>query len=213
MPSGELLSWADDNTLRLWDPATAECRAVMEGHTRAVNGALLMPSGEVLSWSLDNTLRLWDPATAECRAVMEGHTRTVEGALLMPSGEVLSWAYDDTLRLWDAGTGEELRTVSKRDAAATAPELHHAQRNAVRPHSTLDETIFSDGGQGGVALVDRLAVFHWHANGEWDSRHLFEDGTVVATCAKDLAFLHLYEGARRVSLAAHGLARLAEEKR
>ena len=213
MPSGEVLSWAAVDTLRLWDPATAECRAVMEGHTNWVNGALPMPSGEVLSWADDNTLRLWDPATGDCRAVMKGHTDSVRGALLMPSGELLSWARDHTLRLWDAGTGEELQTVSMRDAAATAPELHHAQRNAVRPHSTLDETIFSDGGQGGVALVERPAVLHWHANGEWDSRHLFEDGTVVATCSKDLAFLRLYEGARRVSLSAHGLARLAEEKR
>jgi hypothetical protein len=67
--------------------------------------------------------------------------------------------------------------------------------------SNLSVRTFSVGRRGGVTLSARSTTVVWHANGEWRSEHLFEDGTVVATCAKDLAFLQLYDGTRRISIA------------
>ena len=44
------------------------------GHTKDVNGVLLVPDGRILSWSMDHTLRLWDLTSAQPPAVLEGHT-------------------------------------------------------------------------------------------------------------------------------------------
>jgi len=53
------VSWAQDNTLRLWDLETGTAQT-FEGHNGSVYGALLLPDGRrALSWSKDNTLRLW----------------------------------------------------------------------------------------------------------------------------------------------------------
>jgi WD40 repeat protein len=81
------------------------CRAVLEGHTRMVMGALSLQDGRVLSWAGDATLRLWDPTTGTCHMVLEGHTDWIEGALQLPDGRILSWGDTTKMRLWDVATG------------------------------------------------------------------------------------------------------------
>ena len=71
LPDGRLLSWSDDNTLRLWDGASGAALATLEGHTWPVTGALALPDGRLLSWSNDNTLRLWDGASGALLLTIE----------------------------------------------------------------------------------------------------------------------------------------------
>jgi WD40 repeat protein len=54
------LSWSDDATLRLWNAADGAPIAILNGHSKAVIGALRISSDRLLSWSSDGTLRLWD---------------------------------------------------------------------------------------------------------------------------------------------------------
>jgi phospholipase A-2-activating protein len=61
------------STLRLWEDG--ECKAVLEGHTGAVQCAVYLPSGELVSGSNDNTIRVW--RGSECVHVLHGHTDTV----------------------------------------------------------------------------------------------------------------------------------------
>ena len=41
---------------------------------------------------------------------------------------------------------------------------------------------------------------YWDGDGTWDAPALLQSGTLVVHCDKDLAFLHLYDGNRCVSL-------------
>ena len=104
LSNDDALSWGTDNNLRIFDLQTGVCKAVLEGHTGRVDGAIELHSGNILSWCdgykcKDNTLRLWSP-DGTCRAVLEGHTSSVEGAKELRSGDILSWSDDKTLRLW-----------------------------------------------------------------------------------------------------------------
>ncbi len=100
LSNGDALSWGiNDHNLRIWDLETGVCKAVLEGHTDRVCGAIELRSGDILSWSWDNTLRLWSPE-GTCKAVLEGHTSSVDGAIELRSGDILSWSWDNTLRLW-----------------------------------------------------------------------------------------------------------------
>ena len=111
LPDGRLLSWSQDNTLRLWDGATAAALGTLVGHTRSVRGALALPDGRLLSWSWDHTLRLWDGATGVVLGTLVGHTKGVTGARALPDGRLLSWSGDKTLRLWDGATGAAIATL------------------------------------------------------------------------------------------------------
>ena len=76
-PDGRLLATAsDDETARLWDPATGEHLRTLTGHDQhAVYGVAFSPDGRLLATaSCDGTARLWDPATGEHRRTLTGHT-------------------------------------------------------------------------------------------------------------------------------------------
>jgi WD40 repeat protein len=100
LPDGRMLSWSNDNTLRLWE-RNGKPLTVLEGHTRYVIGVLALPQGKILSWSLDNNLRLWDQ-DGKPLTVLEGHTETISEVLELPGGRILSWSsQENNLRLWD----------------------------------------------------------------------------------------------------------------
>ena len=116
-PDGRLLATAgDDETARLWDPATGEHRRTLTGHGGQVFGVAFSPDGRLLATvGSDGTARLWDPATGEHRRTLTGHTSQVAGAF-SPDGRLLATAGSDgTVRLWDPATGKHRRTLTGHD--------------------------------------------------------------------------------------------------
>ena len=61
-PDGRLLATAsEDETARLWDPATGEHLRTLTGHAGEVEGVAFSPDGRLLATaSEDETARLWD---------------------------------------------------------------------------------------------------------------------------------------------------------
>ncbi len=113
-PDGQqLASASDDDTLRLWDPATGQPTATLQGHTNWVRALAWAPDGQQLaSASGDGTLRLWDPATGQPTATLQGHTNWVRALAWAPDGQQLASASNDgTLRLWDPATGQPTATL------------------------------------------------------------------------------------------------------
>ena len=114
-PSPDRTCWpapADDRTVRIWDPATGQQRAVLEGHQGPVLGVCpITVAGQDLLASAgdDRTVRIWDPATGQQRAALEGHQRAVNGVCpVTVAGQDLlaSAGGDQTVRIWDPATGQ-----------------------------------------------------------------------------------------------------------
>jgi WD40 repeat protein len=98
-----LVSAGADHTVRLWDVATLEQRAVFTGHTDAVLGVTVARDGSwVASTGADHTARIWAAATGRTVAVLGGHTHTVRSAAATPDGRWLATAGGDgSVRIWD----------------------------------------------------------------------------------------------------------------
>jgi WD40 repeat protein len=116
-PDGKTaLSGAQDNTVILWDIASATSIRVLEGHTAPVRGVAFSPDGKTaLSGSEDGSMILWDLASGKQLRSFIGHAKDAEvkGVAFSPDGKTaLSASSDTTLILWDLASGAKLRTFT-----------------------------------------------------------------------------------------------------
>jgi WD40 repeat protein len=105
LPDGRLAYGSDDNTIRLWDPASGACERVFDGHHRSVRALAVLGDGRLASGSSDHTIRLWEPTTGACERVFEGHQSWVIALAELGDGRLASGSSDHTIRLWDPATG------------------------------------------------------------------------------------------------------------
>ncbi|MBR5710293.1 MAG: TIR domain-containing protein [Thermoguttaceae bacterium] len=99
LSNGDVLSWGtDDRNLRIWDLETGVCKAVLEGHTCIIKGAIELRSGDILSWNSCHSYRLWSQ-DGICKAIIESDRR-IAGAIALFSDNILSWSNNKTFSLW-----------------------------------------------------------------------------------------------------------------
>ena len=98
--------------VKLWDPATGQERATLQGFT-GVEALAFNPDSRTLALAgYDQAVRLWDVAAGTERRVLEGHTQTVTSLAFLPGGHRLaSGSIDGSVNLWDPDTGEEVATL------------------------------------------------------------------------------------------------------
>jgi WD40 repeat protein/serine/threonine protein kinase/Tfp pilus assembly protein PilF len=114
-PDGKTVaSGSGDMTIRLWDVATGQERAILRGHTAAVTSVAFSPDGKTLASAggFDTTVKLWDLATCKAQATLKGHMAQVNSVAFSPDAKTLaSGSLDKTVKLWEVATGHEQTTL------------------------------------------------------------------------------------------------------
>ena len=118
--SAESVNPDNPGELKLWDAATGEERAVLEGHRSGIIGLAFSPDGSTLATGgYDQLVKLWNPATGEEIMTLSGHPSWVSRAVFSPDSKTLATgsggdpAYqgENEIRLWDVATGDERSTL------------------------------------------------------------------------------------------------------
>ncbi len=198
--SGRLVSWGDDGTLRLWDLHSGTALAQMP---EDADGARLIADGRLLSWSKSGKVSLWDASTGARLATMAGPFRKVIGAGILPDGRIFAWdSVKYVIFVWNDASGDHPMLVKMSLAWSENQEIYRAWKTQDRRPQVCTGG-FAEGRRGSILRLDAMdppRTVHWHADGRWEVHGLQEDGTLVASCDRQLAFLHLYSGDRRVTL-------------
>jgi WD40 repeat protein len=122
LPGGRLASGAGDRTIKLWDPASGQLQATLEGHSSWVRALAVLPDGRLASVAVDNTIKLWDPATGQLQTTLKGLCTSVHALAVLPGGRLASGADDGTIKLWDPASAKPKSSQPQfiADAAITA---------------------------------------------------------------------------------------------
>ena len=184
-----------DGTVKLWDMATRENIATLEGHTDQVGSVVFSPDGTMLaSASDDGTVKLWDVATRAEIATLEGHTSYVGSVVFSPDGTMLaSGGGDETVKLWDMATRENIATLKG----------HTSYVNSVI--FSPDGTRLASGSWDGtvklwdVATRENIATLEGHTDLVW-SVIFSPDGTRLASGSFD-GTVKLWDVASREEIA------------
>jgi hypothetical protein len=98
-----------DPQIHLWELASGQEVATLEGHNESTRGLAFSPDGRWLAscsgayrTSNDQTVRVWDPATGREVRRFEGHFGAVNEVAFTPDGRsVVSGSDDATVLVWD----------------------------------------------------------------------------------------------------------------
>jgi WD40 repeat protein len=112
---GKMLAFGSrDKTVKVWDVASAQDTATLQGHSGLVYAVAFSPDGKtVASASADKTVKLWDLASGKATVTFKGHSDSVRPVAFSPDGKMLaSGSRDKTVKLWDVASGKEITTLA-----------------------------------------------------------------------------------------------------
>lgn len=112
-PDGKVLATgSEDQTVKLWDVASGQELATLQGHTDVVSSVSFSPDGTILATaSGDRTVKLWDVAGRRELATFTGHQNAIRSLAFSPDGKILATGSEEgTVKLWDVHLRKELLT-------------------------------------------------------------------------------------------------------
>ena len=170
-----LASGGKDWNVRLWDIATGQEKATLEGHTDWVNSVAFNPNGGTLvSGGSDGTVQVWNAATGSRQRTLEAHAGIVEHVVYSPDGTMLASMSPEEIRLWNTTTWQRI---------ATFPE---SANNLTGVAFCLDGRALAIGNEENVRI--------------WD----FATGNIKMTIPRSCTSLAFGDGSRILAIADRG---------
>nr|XP_006006930.1 PREDICTED: F-box/WD repeat-containing protein 1A [Latimeria chalumnae] len=102
----KIVSGLRDNTIKIWDKNTLECKRVLTGHTGSVL-CLQYDEWVIITGSSDSTVRVWDVNTGEMLNTLIHHCEAVLH-LRFSNGMMVTCSKDRSIAVWDMASPTDI---------------------------------------------------------------------------------------------------------
>lgn len=111
-----IVSSSGDNTIRIWEVFSGNCKKILHGHTARVASVFYDKKGEqIVSASIDGTVRIWDAQKGLCTQVIQVDTDGVNYAVFSPDGNYIATAsHGSQIRIWNTKTRQWQHSLTGR---------------------------------------------------------------------------------------------------
>jgi uncharacterized protein (TIGR03067 family) len=126
--AGGMKGNGDDKSIKIWDVATGEERAVLAGHRKGIYYLMFAPDGKtLLATDFDGSMKLWDVKHARVLATL-GRVKIGERIQGTPVGY---WAVAADLKTWAVGANKDVQVLDIADFTRVAhPEAPSGKKSA-----------------------------------------------------------------------------------
>ncbi len=170
--------------IRIYDFASGEPQALLQGHTDVVGSLTFSRGGKwLLSGSNDRSAILWEVGSWQARLRFLGHSRFIYRVAISPDSKTTITAANDGVRLWSISSG--------------------AQINSINPHTNVDErTVAVRSSDGLIATGDstgEITLIDGHSGqflGKFASQGAFIGQLVFTRDGRRLLSTCHYQGCR-----------------
>uniref|UniRef100_A0A8C4QN38 Beta-transducin repeat containing E3 ubiquitin protein ligase n=1 Tax=Eptatretus burgeri TaxID=7764 RepID=A0A8C4QN38_EPTBU len=102
----KIVSGLRDNTIKIWDKQTLECKKVLTGHTGSVL-CLQYDDKVIITGSSDSTVRVWDVCSGEMVNTLIHHCEAVLH-LRFTNGLMVTCSKDRSIAVWDLASPTDI---------------------------------------------------------------------------------------------------------
>ncbi|XP_016872359.1 F-box/WD repeat-containing protein 1A isoform X2 [Homo sapiens] len=102
----KIVSGLRDNTIKIWDKNTLECKRILTGHTGSVL-CLQYDERVIITGSSDSTVRVWDVNTGEMLNTLIHHCEAVLH-LRFNNGMMVTCSKDRSIAVWDMASPTDI---------------------------------------------------------------------------------------------------------
>jgi WD40 repeat protein/DNA-binding winged helix-turn-helix (wHTH) protein len=114
-PDGQRIvtSSADHREAQVWDRASDNLVATLQGHSLKIWNAAFSPDGlRIVTASADRTARVWNSTNGHLLLTLQGHAGAVYSAAFSPDGtQIVTASADRTAKVWNSLNGQLIATL------------------------------------------------------------------------------------------------------
>ncbi|GAV07214.1 hypothetical protein RvY_17083 [Ramazzottius varieornatus] len=171
--SNEVLSCANDATIRHWDIQSGTCRQVHYGHSNYIYSIARLGLDGFVTSSEDASVRVWKEQLADSLQTIRLPARSIWAVAALPNGDIVTGSSDGIIRVFtrdsSRAAGEEIQKAYEAELATMAVDSKEVLEGIKMEDLPTEAALLQPGRKDGQTKIirrgkDKVEIHNWSAS-------------------------------------------------